>query len=193
MLPLWMTLGCGDSHETMAQREAFVVDSTAQHYSDKALNDSLHFFKRLDLARQEGRDEASMKGLSGTHVLQNSIKLIAAKNDGYFLTSVKSTECQDTPHKTEFTSFTKTARSNGTEIITIELQITANCCYHFLGEIEIIGNTLNIIYHGYGGHCSCTCCFGLEYELSALNPTPIEYMMINGDSNSKTKITQVGT
>ncbi len=48
--------------------------------------------------------------------------------------------------------------------LIISIQIGENCCYDFLGDVSADENgVLNLIYHGYGEHCACNCCFGLTY------------------------------
>ena len=50
--------------------------------------------------------------------------------------------------------------------LIIKCKIGENCCYDFLGDVSVDENgILNLIYHGYRGHCACNCCFGLTYVL----------------------------
>ena len=51
--------------------------------------------------------------------------------------------------------------------LIFEYEVVENCCYSFLCDMEILNEkTLNLIYHGYGSICGCTCVHNLKYELS---------------------------
>ena len=66
----------------------------------------------------------------------------------------------------------------------IDVAISANCCYNFLGEAEIIGgDTLNLIYHSYGGFCSCNCCYTLRYtfRVQEWENLELKFVTVNGD------------
>lgn len=38
-----------------------------------------------------------------------------------------------------------------------------NCCYDFLGDCQLEGDTLVLRAVGYGMHCACTCCHALDW------------------------------
>ena len=38
-----------------------------------------------------------------------------------------------------------------------------NCCYDFLGDCHLQGDTLVLQAVGYGGHCACNCCHTLHW------------------------------
>ena len=78
--------------------------------------------------------------------------------------------------------------------MVIDITINANCCADFLGEIEVTkNNVLNLIYHSYGGYCSCGCCFGLTYQLFLAREEDYDFnkiksVMINGIKETETPI-----
>lgn len=130
--------------------------------------------------------------LVGTTVLKMSRKNELSKNKGYNLIILKSTDCQkkvgpDVEIKDEVNFVTKSD-----SLWVAELNIFANCCYSFLGEIEIINDTImNFVYHGYGTRCFCTCCFGLIYEIERwkdVDDYDIKYFMINEERKSLVRI-----
>jgi hypothetical protein len=124
--------------------------------------------------------------LKGTTVLKSSeANLESGILHGLWLNSLHSTECQDpiseTPRATEITSVKQTDDST----LVISANIVANCSYSFLGEIEVKDNTLNLIYHGYGGYAECMCDFGLTYKVEIVRDREIKfnklkYVTING-------------
>lgn len=70
--------------------------------------------------------------------------------------------------------------------LTIEVSIISNCCDHFLGEAEVVGgDTLNLMYHAYGGNCGCNCCFTLQYRFNywGKEEFPLHHVTINGSMN----------
>jgi hypothetical protein len=105
--------------------------------------------------------------LRGTTVLKASETNMETRAvHGLWLDDLKSSEClepmTETPPATEITSVKQTDDTT----LLITANIVSNCSYNFLGEIEVVGgNTLNLIYHGYGGFASCNCCFGLTYKI----------------------------
>lgn len=124
--------------------------------------------------------------LVGTTVLTNSSKNEKAKNYGYSLRTITSSSCKkDKPGAIPEYIQEVSDVIKSDSIWTVNLKITSNCCYSFLGDIEVVEDTvLNLIYHGYGSYCFCTCCFGLQYEMwrtSLVNKKDLEYFMINGD------------
>ncbi len=75
--------------------------------------------------------------------------------------------------------------------LVVSANIYANCSHKFLGEIEIVEeNTLNLVYHGYGGYASCGCCFGLTYTINIFRDddkryTKVKYVTIGGYNKKK--------
>lgn len=50
-------------------------------------------------------------------------------------------------------------------LLIIRIRVIDNCCYSFLSNPDIEGDTvlrLNLL--GYGAFCACACCFELEYR-----------------------------
>jgi len=130
---------------------------------------------------------ASEDQLIGTTVLKASEKNMEARwVHGLWLNDLTSSEClqplSETPSPTEITS----VKQPNDSTLVITANINANCGYSFLGEIEIVsGNTLNLIYHGYGGYAICYCCFGLTYKIEIFRDEEYEfeklkYVTING-------------
>ena len=74
----------------------------------------------------------------------------------------------------------------------ISVELLSNCCNNFLVEAEVVdGHSLNLIYHEYGGFCSCTCKYILDYVIeksSAMKETKLEYILFNSDITTKSKI-----
>lgn len=127
--------------------------------------------------------------LIGTTVLEDSEGNMKALNYGYSLIDISSSECKDDKKKlfdTQVSTINKTD-----SIWTVEISIGANCCYSFLGEIDIVEDSIiDLKYYGYGGYCSCTCCFGLTYKIDYedyKNQKKINYFMINGDKATLVK------
>lgn len=76
--------------------------------------------------------------------------------------------------------------------MVISVELLSNCCTNFLVEAEVVdGHCLNLIYHEYGGFCSCTCKYILDYVIeksSAKQETKLEYILLNSDMTRQSKI-----
>ena len=76
----------------------------------------------------------------------------------------------------------------------IKFNAPSNCGYSFLGEIEIVNDTLNLIYQGYGTNCFGNCLFAFEYEIQKdianENILDVNYVMINGNQATKTELSK---
>lgn len=71
-------------------------------------------------------------------------------------------------------------------ILTIKVVVVANCCHNFLGEAELIGkDTLNLLYTSYGGFCSCSCCFTLQYKFDLDDEVSLKHIKINGEDEKR--------
>ena len=102
---------------------------------------------------------------------------------GYYLSELSSTDCENQGDRIEEMSDLVVTAQTVDSTIHISIKKIANCSDQFLGEIEIVGDTIiNLITHGYGGHSTCACCFGLEYtiETEGINDH-IRFVMIDGD------------
>lgn len=134
------------------------------------------------------RDEYTLKG---TTVLTGSDR--NALSDyvyGYRLSEITSSECQSSGRseeiKEEILNISKTDSS-----YIISVNIRGNCAHAFLGEIEIVKDSIiNLIAHGYGGNSTCACCFGLTYTISFDETASknVNYVTINGARNTMIKI-----
>lgn len=127
--------------------------------------------------------------LIGTTVLKSSEKNISTSwMHGLWLKNLTASECQgvgETPLPTKATSIKQP--NDSTLVITATTM--ANCCYAFLGEVEVLnGNTLNLIYHGYGSYCECNCDYELTYTFAILperfKPDKIKFVTVDGASKT---------
>jgi len=128
--------------------------------------------------------------LVGTMVLTDSQKNFGLLNNGIELTKLSVLNgCQGgiSPEESRKYPLFETVTRDENYLI-VDVTISANCCYSFLGEAEMQGDTLNLISTGYGSYCSCTCCFTLQYtfDLSLLeeNDNSLNYVMINGKKSA---------
>jgi hypothetical protein len=134
--------------------------------------------------------------LIGTTVLPWTNGQMVAKHYGIdFLKKVTLEPCDNGSDK----AYTITDKINSVietdnELI-VSIEISANCCHSFLGDVDIIdGNTINLITHGYGAWCACMCCFGLTFhfditkEGTYLDYKNLEYIIINGQKETRRKI-----
>jgi len=148
--------------------------------SQKIVHDTIFIEKKFDKREQTSNE------LKGTTVLTSSEKnMESGILHGLWLKKLTSSECQvptENPRPTEITSIKQTTDST----LIITANITANCSYDFLGEVEIkSGNTINLIYHGYGGYAECNCDFTLTYNIEIVrdgdyNPEKLKYITIGG-------------
>jgi hypothetical protein len=70
--------------------------------------------------------------------------------------------------------------------LIIDINITGNCSHDFLCDIAVdTMGTLILLYTGYGGRATCSCCFGLTYHLTIdkemENISEIKAVMIGND------------
>jgi hypothetical protein len=128
--------------------------------------------------------------LIGTTILPSSANSELAKNYGYNLKELKSSDCKETKGKSFPIEVLSTVRTD--TLLTIDISIGANCCYSFLGDMTVKNDSIiDLIYHGYGSYCFCTCCFGLTYEIERwpfMDEHSITHVMINGDESTLTEI-----
>ncbi len=134
------------------------------------------------------RDDYTLKG---TTVLTGSDKnALSEYVHGYRLSNITSSECQNggrsEESKEEILNISKTDSS-----YNFSINIIGNCAHAFLGEIEIMNDTImNLISHGYGGNSTCACCFGLTYTISFDQTASknVKYVMINSIKNTMIEI-----
>lgn len=122
--------------------------------------------------------------LKGTTKLPWTQNQQIAKGYGFFLDTIRIRECDQTKAPPKHEEITSIKEDNSKLII--ESNIIGNCCHEFLCDIEVInGRTLNLIHYGYGNtYCSCTCCFGLTYEITIMpyeQYEKVENVMLNGN------------
>lgn len=73
----------------------------------------------------------------------------------------------------------------------IQFNAAGYCGYSYLGEIQIIGDILNLIYQGYGTSTLGNCRYSFQYEVkkeqnvAMLN---LNYIMINGNTLTKKEL-----
>lgn len=129
--------------------------------------------------------------LKGTTILPYTHTQQVAKGYGIYLEKVAQSDCQkDATVKWEPTRINSVIDKEGEMIIDINL--SDNCCYSFLCDIEIVRDSIiNLIYHGYGTYCDCDCCFGLTYTLTKEKVpelSKINSVMVNGDLKTLRKL-----
>lgn len=131
--------------------------------------------------------------LKGNSILLNSQKINAAKNVGmaFLGFEVNNIELDFTEDMIP-TSFEKIVLEENHCLV--KFSAPSNCGYSFLGEIEIVDDTLNLIYHGYGTNCFGNCLFSFQYEIqkdiSNENILNLKYFMINGNLSTKTELSK---
>ncbi|MCB0442931.1 MAG: hypothetical protein KDC50_02675 [Flavobacterium sp.] len=131
--------------------------------------------------------------LKGNSILYNSQKIREAKNAGMAFLGFDVKEIAlDYTEEMIPTSIEKVVLEENHCLISFNAP--SNCGYSFLGEIEIIDDTLNLIYHGYGTNCFGNCLFSFQYEIqkdiSNENILNLRYFMINGNLTTKTELSK---
>ncbi len=131
--------------------------------------------------------------LKGNSILHNSQKIREAKNVGMaFLGFEVKNIALDYSEEMIPTSIEKIVLEENHCLV--KFSAPSNCGYSFLGEIEIIDDTLNLIYHGYGTNCFGNCLFSFQYEIqkdiSNENILNLKYFMINGNLSTKTELSK---
>jgi hypothetical protein len=158
----------------------FAGCSESNSNAKKVIHDTVFVEKKTD-----GQDENTLIGTTAT-VLTLSEKIVHTGHaTGLWLESLTASECgapMEHPTPTQITSI----KQPNDSILVIKALIDANCSHDFLGEAEVLnGNTLNLIYHGYGGYAQCNCEFELTYtfklsEESSSKPDQIKYVTMDG-------------
>ncbi len=133
--------------------------------------------------------------LIGTTVLKSSEKnMTALYAHGLILDQIKSSDCMQTEHEGPTGSKIVKIEVLDDSLLTIEALIDANCSYNFLGEIDVVDDSIiNLDYHGYGGYAQCNCCFGLTYTIRTsknwdFKPEKVKYVMISSLRQTKKRI-----
>ena len=131
--------------------------------------------------------------LKGNSILHNSQKIREAKNAGMaFLGFEVKNIALDYSEEMIPTSIEKIVLEENHCLV--KFSAPSNCGYSFLGEIEIVDDTLNLIYQGYGTNCFGNCLFSFQYEIqkdiSNENILNLKYFMINGNLSTKTELSK---
>jgi hypothetical protein len=129
--------------------------------------------------------------LRGTTVLRWSSKYrMTLYQYGYYLNELNSSDCNNNGKRPEELEDNVIDASQSDSTITITISKVSNCSDAFLGEIEIVNDSIiNLITHEYGGRSTCRCCFGLEFIIKTEGlDNHIRYTMIDGNRNTLTKI-----
>lgn len=128
--------------------------------------------------------------LIGTQVLTESNNNFYSRQNGYELLSVTSSECESKngeAYRINVESFSKVVKTDSS--LNVEIKLAENCCFSFLGEIELVNDSiLNFIYYGYGGHCACDCVYNLTYCIKNHNDLiesrKIKYLLIKNNKET---------
>ena len=135
-------------------------------------------------------EEKEYNKLIGTTVLKLSEKIVTTGHaSGLWLENLTTSECGAPMEHPTPTQITSIKQPNDSTLI-IKALIDENCSYDFLGEAEVLnGNTLNLLYHGYGGYAQCNCEFELTYTFEVksggLNiPDKIKFVTVDGASKT---------
>ncbi len=105
---------------------------------------------------------------------------------GYVLVSLTSSDCAYSGDGIDTMSDQVISSTYNDSTLQVSIRKIANCTDQFLGEIEILGDSvINLITHGYGGHSTCICCFTLVYtiETEGIN-SHLRYLSIDGDKRT---------
>lgn len=143
-------------------------------------------------AAQETEDEIGDDyTLKGTTVLRWSGKYRQTLYQyGYYLDELNSSTCDNGGKRQEELEDAILVASQSDSTVTISISKVANCSDAFLGEIEIVNDSIiNLVTHEYGGRSTCICCFGLDFiiKTEGLNKE-INYTMIDGNRNTLIEI-----
>jgi len=130
--------------------------------------------------------------LKGNAILLNSEKNRTAKNSGMNLLSFSVQ-----PLTTEFSDEVMVLEIERIELeennCIIQFNAPSYCGYSFLAEIQILDDTLNLIYQGYGSYSLGHCRYLFQYEVQKEhneNRLHLKYLMINGDLSTKTELSK---
>lgn len=125
--------------------------------------------------------------LIGTTILPSTHNQMMARGYGLYLNKVTKSDCKGDAYE-KWSTDKINSIINTDSTLTVDINITDNCCYEFLCDISVDSTgTLNLIYYGYGTYCACNCCFGLTFHFAKeKNPdySDIKAVLIN--ENRKT-------
>lgn len=145
------------------------------------LHDTIFIEKRIEANAKEDRI------LKGTTLLRASKKNMDSRwLYGINLQEIGVSECLESMSETPRNTEINLIKQPNDTCLVISALVDENCSYDFLGEVEIVsGNTINLIYHGYGNYASCNCCFELSYKINLVKDknydfSKLKFVTING-------------
>lgn len=131
--------------------------------------------------------------LIGTTVLPGTHKQMSARGSGLYLKRVTKSNCHGNANEKWYPDKINSI-INTDSTLTIDINISDNCCYEFLCDISVDSTaTLNLIYLGYGTYCACNCCFGLTFHFEkekSPDYSEIRAVMINDNRRTLKRIIQ---
>lgn len=146
------------------------------------------------VSQTNGAESNQTYSLKGTTILPYTQNYISVMSSGYFPYSVEKADCSSQGEDVygETDKIDRVIMKDST--IEIHLRIFDNCCYEFLWNPSLSDDgILDLIYIGYGDHCSCNCCFGhtirfkkLDYDLE--DKIKIKEIRINGKGSYTTRV-----
>lgn len=135
---------------------------------------------------------------SGNYILKGTTVLLWSETYqktyyqyGYFLDEIIASDCDPFGGRIEELSDEVVSAQQSDSTITVSIKKIANCSAQFLGEIEIVNDSIiRLIAHEYGGRSTCGCCFGLKYVIATEGIKPeIRYVMIGNKEETLKLIT----
>lgn len=124
--------------------------------------------------------------LFGTTIIPITSNQVGLYGAGLWLDNLVDSPCHSSQEPSGIDK--NISSSSNDSILRVSLEITSNCCHRFLGDAELVDDSvLNLIYIGYSGNCACYCCVGLTYTFRKEYPNPdikISHVMINGDKTT---------
>ena len=99
-----------------------------------------------------------------TRIDYTSSDYLYAKEAGVWLFGLVPSECEAF---NEFRRFNKRIiyKTYSNDTLRIAVNFIAHCCVNFLGDLQLLGDTLNMVYYPTGEFCDCGCCYSLEYAI----------------------------
>ena len=105
--------------------------------------------------------------LKGTTFLPYSKRNIGLLNAGLEPIELTKTGTCDGREKVDSRAYPKIIDVNRDgDILTVDIIVASYCGDDFLGEAEVNGDTLNLVYISYGDFAACTCCYTLRYSFN---------------------------
>ena len=116
----------------------------------------------------------------------NSQVNVESKNKGYELLSFTMSDCDKNSYD-PYRQLDRVVYSQyNNDTLDIEISFPDLCCAKYLGEIEIQGDTLNLIKQNKGGSCGCMCCYSVHYRIKTKLYNDNQPLKLNGKSIDRT-------